>query len=145
MLPIYKAHVFPVIALALLTFGTMILMGRRRFAAIRAGKIPPGYFKDYQQREPFLIPSEVQVANRHYMNLFEMPVLFYALIPLLIITDKADNVSLYFAWAFVVARVAHAIVHMTSNKLMYRMRFFFIGSFILFLLWVRFGIQLIND
>ena len=131
-------HIYPVIALVFLTFGIMVLMGKRRFSAIRSGKIPPGYFKDYQQREPFLIPSDVQVATRHYNNLFEQPVLFYTLIPLLILTNVVDNVTLYFSWGYVIARYGHAIVHVTTNKLMLRMRMFAIASFILLLLGAKF-------
>lgn len=144
MLPIYQDHIFPVFALVMLTFGIMILMGKRRFKAIRNGKIPIAFFKDYQKREAFLIPEEVQLANRHYENLFEMPILFYALIPLLIITDRTDNITLFFSWAFVVARYVHAIIHLTNNKLFWRMRAFTISSFILFLLWVRFVFQLLS-
>ncbi len=136
-------HIYPVIALVFLTFGIMVLMGKRRFAAIRNGSIPPGYFKDYQQKEPFLIPTDVQVATRHYNNLFEQPVLFYTLIPLLLLTNEADNVTLYFSWGYVAARYGHAIIHVTTNKLMLRMRLFAIGSFILLLLWSKFLWQLL--
>lgn len=143
MIPIHLHHIYPVIALVALTFGIMVLMGRRRFSAIRSGKIPPGYFKDYQQREPFLIPAEVQVASRNYVNLFEMPILFYALIPLIIVTDLADNVTLTFSWLFVISRYAHSILHVTTNKLMMRMRLWGIGCFILMLLWGRLLVQLL--
>jgi len=143
MLPIYKLHIYPVIALVFLTFGIMVLMVKRRFKAIRSGEIPPVYFKDYQQRESFLIPEKVQLATRHYGNLFELPVLFYALIPLLILTDKTDGLTLFFSWAFVISRYVHAIIHVTNNKLFWRMRAFVIGSFILLLLWARFTFQLL--
>src|SRR3989344_2205294 len=131
MNPIHKLHLFPVIALVFLTFGIMVLMGRRRFAAIRSKKIPVGFFKDYQQREPFLIPEEVQLASRNYANLFEIPILFFALIPLLILSNKADNVTLLFSWLFVLSRYGHSFVHVTTNPIMLRFRLFGIGCFIL--------------
>ncbi len=137
-------HILPVFALVLLTFGLAPVMLYRRIKAVKAGKIPVGYFKDYQQHEPFLMPTDVQIAARNYVNLFEVPVLFYALIPLLILTNTADNVSLYFSWAFVASRYIHTYVHVSSNKLMLRMRIFIIGFFILFLLWARLGYQLIT-
>lgn len=143
MTPLHLHHIYPVIALVFLTFGIMVLMGKRRFKAIREGKIPPGFFKDYQQREPFLIPEDVQLATRHYANLFEQPLLFYTLIPLLLFTNTVDTVTLYFSWGYVIARYGHAFVHVTTNKLMLRMRLFAIASFILLLLWARFLWQLL--
>lgn len=145
LLQIHKYHLYPVIALAFLTFGIMILMGRRRFAAIRKGEIPVGYFKDYQQREPFLLPAHVQVAARNYMNLFEFPVLFYAIIPLLILSAHADLKSLAMSWIFVFLRFAHSIVHVTSNKLMWRMRFYFASTIVLMLMWGRLLFQLLGE
>lgn len=135
-------HIYPVIALVFLTFGIMVLMGIRRFRAIKNGSIPPGYFKDYQQREPFLMPVDVQLASRHYNNLFEQPVLFYTFIAMVLLAGTADNVTLYFSWAYVVARIAHAIIHVTTNKLLLRMRAFAIGSFILLLLWIKLAYQI---
>jgi hypothetical protein len=145
MSSIHKLHLFPVIALVFLTLGILVLMGRRRFAAIRSGKIPVGFFKDYQQREPFLIPEKVQLATRNYVNLFELPILFYALIPLLILSDKADHVTLYFSWLFVLMRYIHSLVHVTTNKLKHRMRSFAIGGLILIVLWGRFFVQLLQS
>lgn len=142
MTPLHLHHIYPVIVLVFLTFGIMVLMGARRFRAMRKGLIPPGYFKDYQQREPFLIPSDVQVASRHYANLFEQPVLFYTFIALLLISGTADKVTLYFSWAYVIARILHAIIHVTTNKLILRMRIFAIGSFILLLLWIKLAFQI---
>jgi hypothetical protein len=142
---VHKLHIFPVIALVFLTFGIMVLMWKRRFAAIRSGKIPAGFFKDFQQREPFLIPEEVQIASRNYANLFEVPVLFYAYILALVYCDKADNVSLFLSWLFVLSRYAHSYVHVTTNRLMHRARIFAVGSFIMILLWGRLFLQLFQS
>lgn len=143
MLEIHKSHIYPVIVLVLLTYGIAFLLAKRRFQAIKKGLIPPGFFKDFQQRESFLIPTDVQLATRNFINLFEVPVLFYALIPLLILTNTADNISLFFSWAFVATRVLHSIIHVTTNKLFLRMRIYGIGSFILLLLWLRLAYQLL--
>lgn len=143
--PIQTQHIFPVIALVLLTFGLAPVMLKRRIKAIREGKIPVGYFKDFQKHENFLIPTDVQTAARNFVNLFEIPVLFYALIPLLILSNTTDHISLLFSWAFVVSRYIHTIVHVTSNKLFLRMRVFAMGAFILLLLWLRLGYQLLTN
>ena len=145
MSEIHKLHIYPVIALVLLVYGIATVLARRRFAAIKKGLIPPGYYKDFQQREQFLLPTDVQLATRNFINLFEIPVLFYAIIPLLIITNTADNVSLVFSWAFVATRILHSIVHVTTNKLFVRMRLYAVGSFIILLLWLRLAYQLIQN
>ena len=50
-------------------------------------------------------------------NQFELPVLFYVLTILAIITKHADFLFVVMAWIFVLSRLAHAFVHVTSNNL----------------------------
>jgi len=52
-----------------------------------------------------------------YHNQLELPVLFYVLTILVIITRHADFLFVVLAWVFVLLRVAHAAVHVTSNHL----------------------------
>ncbi len=51
-----------------------------------------------------------------FSNQFELPVLFYVLTILSIITHHADLVFVVLAWIFVIFRVLQAYVHVTSNN-----------------------------
>jgi len=55
-----------------------------------------------------------QVANC-YRNQFEMPVLFYLVCVLALVTRTVDYAFLNLAWAYVGFRIVHAAIHMTIN------------------------------
>ena len=59
-------------------------------------------------------------ASDNFRNLFEVPVLFYALCGFLAITQLTTLLLLACAWGYVVLRAAHSYIHLTSNKVMRR-------------------------
>ena len=67
-----------------------------------------------------LSPAGVSNPSDNLKNLFEIPVLFYALALFLYATRQVDALYLGAAWAFVVFRVAHSIVHCTFNLVVLR-------------------------
>ena len=129
----------PVFALVLLTAALMALMGRRRFVAIGAGTARPGEIALGERAWP---APALQAANA-YHNQFELPVLFYALVPLAMVTRKADLLFVAMAWVFVALRYAHAAVHVTSNTLILRFRLFLAGALVLFAMWAVFAIRIL--
>jgi hypothetical protein len=128
------ALVWPAAALALLTFVVMLVMMRRRIAALQGRQVKLGYFRTYQGESG--LPDAAVQAARQYENLFELPVLFYALVAILIAIPFVDLVLAALAWAFVLARVAHAAVHLGSNDVMLRFRVFALSAALLFAMWV---------
>ncbi|WP_017317365.1 MAPEG family protein [Mastigocladopsis repens] len=56
-------------------------------------------------------PPNVSNPSDNLKNLFEIPVLFYALVLYLFITKQVDTVYVNAAWVFVVFRVLHSAVH----------------------------------
>ena len=46
------------------------------------------------------------------------------------------------AWIFVVTRLLHAYVHVTSNNLRMRGLWFGIGAFVLFVMWIVFIVRI---
>jgi hypothetical protein len=133
------ALVWPSAALALLTFITLIVVGLRRADAVKSGKLPFDYFRTYRGAEP---PDDAVQAARHYANLFELPVLFYALIAILIAIPFFDVVLWALAWAFVLLRYAHAAVHLGSNNVGLRFRIFAAGAALLLAMWVYAAVKL---
>jgi len=60
------------------------------------------------------------ILNRNYVNLFESPVLFYFSCTILYLTDSVTRLTLWLAWAYFATRLAHSLVHMTANRVLYR-------------------------
>ena len=89
-------------------------------------------------------PKRILQLQNSYQNQFELPVLFYALVALALIARKADLLFVVMAWMFVVSRLAHAAIHVTSNKVSWRFQAFTIGVLILAAMWVIFGIRIFS-
>ena len=68
--------------------------------------------------------------------------LFYVLTILAIITKHADMLFVVMAWMFVLARLAHAYIHVTSNNFSLRGAFFGIGALVLALMWLIFIVRI---
>ena len=65
-------------------------------------------------------PPNVSNPSDNLKNLFEIPVLFYALVLYLFITKQVDTVYVNAAWIFVVFRILHSAVHCTFNLVILR-------------------------
>lgn len=82
-------------------------------------------------------------AADNFRNLFEMPVLFYALCICLAMTGRASPLFLAGAWSYVALRVLHSFIHTTYNKVMHRFSVYVLSSVLLFLLWGGFAFELL--
>ena len=87
-------------------------------------------------------PDRAQQIGNSFRNQFEIPVLFYVLVVLAIITKKADLAFVILEWLFVATRIAHATIHTTSNYVPLRGQFFIAGACILFVTWVIFALRM---
>ena len=67
-----------------------------------------------------LSPPEVSNPSDNLKNLFEIPVIFYALSLLLFVTNQVDTAYVAAAWVFVAFRALHSAVHCTVNLVMLR-------------------------
>jgi len=129
----------PVFVLIGLTFALLIWMaGARRNALVsRETKI-----KDIvlgQQNWPV---RATQIGNC-FKNQFELPVLFYVLIALALPLRHADNVIVILSWVFVVARLVHAGIFVTSNDLNRRSLAWFAGVLVLLAMWIYFALKIL--
>ena len=84
-----------------------------------------------------LIPESINNPANNLKNLFELPVLFYALCLYLFVTQSVDMTFLVAAWLFVAFRVFHSIVQCTSNHVMTRFRLYMIASLALWFMFLR--------
>jgi hypothetical protein len=83
------------------------------------------------------------LAGDSFRNQFEIPVLFFALVPLAILTRKTDYLFVALAWVFVLSRIAHAFVHNTSNRQPARGVLWLIGVATLLVMWVLFALSVL--
>lgn len=128
----------PFLAMGLLTFIVLGLIPQRRFKAVFAGEVTPD---DFALGESPAVPGHVSLPNRNYMNLLEVPTLFYAVCLALFVTGTVDGLALGLAWAYVAGRTVHSLVHVTYNKDLHRLALFAVSNFVLMALWLVFAIN----
>lgn len=131
---------FPILGMFVLTVAVTINMAVVRLRAIRNREVDLKYFKVYEGSAP----EKVIVASRHFTNLFEVPVLFYAGAVVGMVINIGSAWALIWAWLFVAARVAHALVHLTSNKTMWRMRMYMLSWVALVGFWIVLTMEIVS-
>jgi hypothetical protein len=87
-------------------------------------------------------PPGVRKLGNNFDNQFDMPIMWYALVGLIIATAKIDTVFVMLAWLFLVARVLHALIHTGSNNVPYRMYAYLSGFAALILMWAWFAVRI---
>src|SRR5262245_51146477 len=74
-------------------------------------------------------------ASDNLRNLFEVPVLFYALCALVAATDLDSPVLVFGAWGYVALRCVHSYIHITYNRVIHRFLVYAASTVLLFTLW----------
>ena len=134
------AVLLPVFVQVGLIFFLLFWMGSVRLRALRGREVR---LKDIALRQPAWPERPTQISNA-YDNQFQLPVLFYALVPLALITRKADLLFVVLSWMFVATRLAHAAIHTTSNNVQRRFMAFLAGAVILLIMWIVFAIHILR-
>jgi hypothetical protein len=128
------AILLPLFVEVALTLGLGLWLGYLRRDDLKTGKVKASKIA---LREPNWTVRTQQVANC-FANQFELPVLFYVLTILVIVTHHVDFIFLVLAWVFVLTRLMHALVHTTSNMVMRRGAWYGFGAIALLAEWVIF-------
>ena len=132
----------PFVALMLLTFVVWLYMYVCRIGWIRANRI------DTQQlttpdKALAIVPEKVTYPAHNLRNLFELPVLFYALCLYLYASGSVDTVYVAAAWLFVALRVLHSAIHCTVNIVMARFGAYMAGALVLWFMVGRAAVDLL--
>lgn len=128
----------PVFVQILLTFVLFVMMGASRAGVVKSRQVQ---VRDVALGNEAWPPRVKQISNAFH-NQLEMPLLFYALVPLVILANRADGLFIILSWVFVLLRIAHAYVHATSNYVPLRFNIFLAGAVVLALMWIVFAAQL---
>ncbi|NNJ72520.1 MAG: hypothetical protein HKP09_04995 [Enterobacterales bacterium] len=128
------ALIEPIMALVALTFVVLVIVPFVRIGAILKGK---AHIKDYRYGDTDNVPVRARLLNRNLMNLLQMPVLFYLVCLLFIITETTSTIALNLAWAFVILRIIHSLVHIGYNNITHRFVAFLLSNIVLFGMWLE--------
>jgi hypothetical protein len=122
-----------------LTFGLMFGMAFSRIGAIKRKETRMADVALGQLNWP---PRVQQISNSYHSQL-QLPVLFYVLTVLAIVTRQADIVFVVMAWLFVLTRLLHAYIHTGSNFVRHRFNAFALGAMILLAMWLIYAFRIL--
>ena len=125
----------PMGAMALLTFIVLGFIPARRFRAVFAKQVTGD---DFKLGESAAVPAHVAIPNRNYMNLLELPVLFYVACLMYFVAGRLDQTTFIVAWAYVALSAVHSLIHLTTNHVIHRLTAFALSNFVLMAFWILF-------
>jgi hypothetical protein len=85
--------------------------------------------------------EHVQVAD-NFRNLFEVPVLFFALAAIALATGYVPDWLVVCSWVYFALRLLHSFIHCTYNKVYHRLAVFLASFGLLVVMWVVFFVSL---
>lgn len=121
-----------------LTFLLLFMLGPQRVRAVASGEAGSDAALDSNA-----FPPRCRKFANAFRNQFELPVLFYVLTALALFTRKADLVFVVLAWVFVISRIVHAFIHVTSNDMRVRFPAYLVGAAALAIMWVLFALAVL--
>lgn len=126
----------PAVVLMLLTSLVWLNMFLRRIAFIKSAGLDP---QNYQTPEKLnvVLSERAQAPANCFKNLFEVPVIFYALTTFVAVMAVGDQIFVNMAWAFVGLRALQACVHCTYNRVMHRFYAYIASSLIVWVMVIR--------
>jgi hypothetical protein len=132
-----QSLVYPMAAMVLLTMIVLVRLFRARVGAVRGGSLDASYYRLYQGAAE---PEQAQKLSRHFINLFEAPTLFYVACLAAMIAGVTGWVMVALAWAYVITRVLHAVIHLGGNRLRKRLTIYFAGWLVLAAMWITLAV-----
>ena len=134
------AIIWPTVALVVVIYAVWFLMYQQRFAHMKRTPPRPEEFASGEAAMRYFQPVEMPANN--FRNLFELPVLYFGLVPLLLVTNTATDIQVALAWAFVALRVVHSWIHSGSGPVQRRFMVYLAGSVVLLAMWIGFAVDI---
>jgi hypothetical protein len=134
-----NAIFWPLIAQVVLVAVVAGRMYATRVAEMRARRISPQSVATSRTAAEAL--QNVAAAD-NFRNLFEVPVLFFAVCGALAITDTVTPLQLVLAWLYVGLRAVHSFIHVTYNRVMHRFSVYVASTICVFVMWGLFAFAL---
>jgi hypothetical protein len=126
----------PFFATVFLTLIVWVYMYIRRISFITTRKLGQ---KDFAIPGTLaqISPPNVSNPSDNLKNLFEIPIIFYALVLYLFMTKQVDAVYVNAAWVFVVFRALHSAVHCTFNLIILRFYLYLFATLAVWFMAIR--------
>jgi hypothetical protein len=83
-------------------------------------------------------------AADNLRNLFEIPVLFFAVCLALYVSGFVTQMQVSLAWGFVMLRAVHSLVHTTYNRVTHRFLAYAVSTVFVFAMWALFALALLR-
>ncbi len=135
------AILLPVFVQVALTFGLGFWTAGLRYRATVTREVR---VKDIALGQTAWPDYSTKIGNC-FRNQFEGPILFYAVITLLLATGMVDMVQIVLAWMYIATRLVHAFIHTGSNFVPRRFLAYIAGILTLLAMWVWFAVQVIGS
>lgn len=136
-----QAVLLPVFVQVALTFALLYWQGYVRVGHTRRGEVK---IRDIALRQANW-PEQATKLGNAFLNQLEIPVLFYALVAFALLTRKADLAFVVLSWIFVLSRLVHAYIHVTSNRVSRRFFAYTVGTATLLVMWIIFALRILAD
>ena len=134
-----KMVLLPVFVQVALTIVLLLWMARVRTSSVKRGETK---MRDIALGQPNWPEQPTKVANS-YHNQLQLPLLFYVAVLWAWITRTADVVFVVLEWLFVLLRLGHSYVHVTSNHVPTRFKVFAGGLLVVVIMWIYFAVKII--
>ena len=135
-----QAILIPLFVQVALVFALLFGMAALRVRDVASGTVDR---RNIALREAGWPARTTQFMNA-FANQFEVPVLFYVLVILLIMLHHAGWLFVLLAWIFVLFRILQAGIHVTANNVLWRGQAYAVSVVVLFVMWVIFAIEILS-
>ncbi len=132
----------PAALLAILTILAWIRLFMVRIPAMQKANVDIKIVRSQKMKE--LLPEEANIPSEHFVNLFEVPVLFYCLSVFLFITHSITPFYVYGCFTYVGLRYLHSFIHLGYNNVMHRFIIYLLSCLVLWLMWINFTWDLLG-
>ena len=123
------------IGMWILTIAVWVYMYAKRIPFINSLDLSDDDFRPAKFAE--MQPPEVANPSDNLKNLFEVPLLFYAVVLYLYVAQQVDTFHVVCAWIFLIFRVLHSVMHCTKNVVIVRFGFYAVASVACFVMIIR--------
>lgn len=127
----------PVLALIAWTLIILVVMYSRLIPYLRDANVDSQSTRSPEGKWRKDLPERVQTGMHNYNHLFEQPTIFYALMFYLNLSGGTEAWVSVLAWLYVVLRVIHSLIQITTNQVMVRFTVFGVSTIALMAMAVR--------
>jgi hypothetical protein len=126
----------PMLGMMVLTLLVWVYMFVQRVGFAQSNKLDIEQFKTPADAQT-LVPADISGASNNFKNLFELPVIFYAVCLYLMASGQVDSFYANCAWAFLLLRCLHSLIHCSYNRVAHRFGVYILSALVLWAMVVR--------